>query len=235
MTEKCVSFCCKDIRPFNIVNGEGFDVGAAYGRVPANSVIPCHVTIAKRYTDMAEEKREALVQTLKTVLKDGTAAMTTDMRTEDYQKMSYFKITRQFITEDMEVVNKTLTTTMFPLEETKTGENIRREILNVLVTKFSLDASSLSKIVWVTDEGANTKLALRPCQRLDCTDHVINTVLCHGLDIAELSKADGAPDIGDTISAAKSLRMLNSQGWLHNCQKQCCKWETFGSVRCSSY
>ena len=64
MTEKCFSFCCKDIRPFNIVNGEGFEelarelinVGAAYGRVPANSVIPRHVTIAKRCTDKAERK-----------------------------------------------------------------------------------------------------------------------------------------------------------------------------------
>lgn len=45
---------------------------------------------------------------------------------------------------------------------------------------------------------------LWPYQRLDCTDHVINTVLRIGLDIVELSKADGAPDIGDNISAAKS-------------------------------
>ncbi|KAF4103562.1 hypothetical protein G5714_016445 [Onychostoma macrolepis] len=102
----------------------------------------------------------------------------------------------------MELMNKILTTTMFPLEEAKTGENIRREILKLLVTKFGLDASSLSKIVWVTDEAANIKLALQPYQRLDCIDHVINTVLRHGLDIAELSKANGAPDIGDAISQA---------------------------------
>ncbi|KAK9976868.1 hypothetical protein ABG768_018689 [Culter alburnus] len=154
---------------------------------------------------MAEEKMEALVQKLKTLLKNGTVAMTTDMWTEDYRKISYLTITCHFISEDMELVNKTLTTTMFPLEEAKTGENIRRGILKLLVTKFGLDASSLGKIVWVSDEGANIKLALRPYQRLDCIDHVINTVLRHGLDITELSKANGAPDIGDTISAAKSL------------------------------
>lgn len=213
MTEKCVNFCSKDIRPFNIVNGEEFEelaqelinVEAVCGRVPVNSVIPRHVTIAKRCTDMAEEKMEALVQKLKTLLKNGTVAMTTDMWTEDYRKISYLTITCHFISEDMELVNKTLTTTMFPLEEAKTGENIRRGILKLLVTKFGLDASSLGKIVWVSDEGANIKLALRPYQRLDCIDHVINTVLRHGLDITELSKANGAPDIGDTISAAKSL------------------------------
>ena len=55
----------------------------------------------------------------------------------------------------MELVYKTLTTTMFPLEEAKTGENIRWGILKLLVTKFRLDASSLCKFVWVTDEGEN--------------------------------------------------------------------------------
>ncbi|ROJ65838.1 hypothetical protein DPX16_0268 [Anabarilius grahami] len=108
----------------------------------------------------------------------------------------------------MELVNKTLTTTMFPLEEAKTGENIGWEILKLLVTKFGLDASSLSKIVWVTDKGANIKLALRPNQRLDCIDHVINTLLRHELNIAELSKANSAPDLGDINSAAKSLIRL---------------------------
>ena len=84
----------------------------------------------------------------------------------------------------MELVNTALTTAMFSLEEAKMGEYIRREILKLLVTKFGLDACSLSKIVRVTDEAANIKLALRPYQRLDCIDHVINTVLRHGLDIA---------------------------------------------------
>lgn len=65
----------------------------------------------------------------------------------------------------------------------------------------------------MTDEGANIKLALRPYQRLDCIDHVINTVMHHGLDIAELSKADSAPDI-DTISAAKSLVRYDKQSGL---------------------
>ena len=167
--------------------------------VPVNSFIQSHVTIAKRYTEMAQEKRDALVNTLKTFLKGGTVAMTTDMWTEDYRKICYLTITCHFISEDMELVNTMLTIAMISLEEGKMGENIRREILKLLVTNFGLDACSLSKIVWVTDEGANIKLALRPYQRLDCIEHVINTVLRQGLNIAELSKADVAPDIADTI------------------------------------
>lgn len=213
VTDKCVSFCCKDIRPFNAVNGEGFTelaqeliyVGAAFGRVPAGSVIPTHKTIASRCIDMAEEKRDELVQTLNHVLQNSTVAMTTDMWTDDYRKISYLTITCHFINNKMELVNKTLTTAMFPIEEAKTGENIRREILRLLVTKFGVHASALNKIVWVTDEGANIKLALRPYQRLDCIDHLLNTVLRHGLDITALSNPDSAPDIAGTITAAKAL------------------------------
>ena len=94
-------------------------------------------------------------------------------------------------------MTKTLSTTAFPLEEAKSGENIRREIVNKLMTRFGLEASSLNKIVWVTDQGANMVLALRPYHRLDCIDHVLNTVLLHGLAMKELEK--DAPDIGETL------------------------------------
>ena len=86
---------------------------------------------------MAQEKRDAMVKTLKTFLKDGRVAMTTEMSTEDYRKICYLTIKCHFISKDMELVNTTLTTAMFPLEEAKTGENIRREI------GLGLDACSL--------------------------------------------------------------------------------------------
>ena len=211
VTKKCVYFCCKDIRPFNIVNGDGFVelaqeliyVGATYGNVAVSSVMPCNVTISNRCGDMAQERRDDLSLTLQSLLDDGTVAMTTDMWTCDYRKISYLTITCHFITEEMKLVTKTLSTTAFPLDEAKTGENIRREIVNKLMTKYGLEASSLNKIVWVTDQGANIVLALRPYHRLDCIDHVLNTVLRHGLDMKELDKT--APDIVATLTAAKEL------------------------------
>lgn len=163
---------------------------------------------------MADEKRNALVYTLNDVLNESTIAMTTDMWTDDYRKVSYLTITCHFINNDVELVNRTLTTAMFPLEEAKTGENIRREILRLLVTRFGLHASALNKIIWVTDQGTNIKLALRPYQRLDCIDHILNTVLRHGLDATELSKPDSAPEIADTICAAKALVQYVKQSGL---------------------
>lgn len=50
--DKSVSFCCKDVWPFNTVEGAGFDehaqklndVLATYGKVHATSVLPLHQT-----------------------------------------------------------------------------------------------------------------------------------------------------------------------------------------------
>lgn len=211
VTEKCVRFCCKDIRPFYVVHGDGFvelaqeliNVGAAHGKVPARSVLPNHSTVSNKCREMAEEKRKGLADKISDRLKSGTVAMTTDMWTDDYRKLSYLAITCHFIGEDFELVGRNLTTAMFPMEDAKTGENIRREIVKLLVTKFGLDSAFLRKIVWVTDQGSNILLALRPYQRLDCQDHIYNTVLRHALDVTALTT--DALDVAETLTAAKSL------------------------------
>ncbi len=51
--EKCVDFCCEDIRPFQTVAGGGFiklsqeliNIGAAYGRLSAEKLLPDLTTI----------------------------------------------------------------------------------------------------------------------------------------------------------------------------------------------
>ncbi|XP_029682715.1 uncharacterized protein [Takifugu rubripes] len=137
--------------------------------------------------------------------------MSTDMWTDDYRRMSYIAITCHFTETDFRLVGKTLTTAVFPVEDAKTGKNIRRELVRLLVNGFGLEPSSLSRIVWVTDQGSNIVKALEPYKRLSCLDHVINTVLRHGLDKDALS-AD-APDIGETITAAKSVvRFIKQSG-----------------------
>lgn len=220
VTDKCVDFCCQDLRPFSVVKGEGFkclaqeliNVGSTFGRVPVDSVLPHYTTVSKACTVKAEEKRKMLIERVKTALASGyNVAMSTDMWTDDFRKMSYMAITCHFTEADFNLVGKTLTTALFPVEDAKTGKNIRRELVRLLVTKFGLEPSSLSRIVWVTDQGSNIVKALEPYNRLSCLDHVINTVLRHGLDREALS--ENAPDIAETISAAKSLvRFIKQSG-----------------------
>uniref|UniRef100_H3ADM1 BED-type domain-containing protein n=1 Tax=Latimeria chalumnae TaxID=7897 RepID=H3ADM1_LATCH len=203
---KCVTLCCKDIRPFETVSGKGFielaqelvNVGATYGRVPANSV-----TTPKRCHDIAEQKRKELIPQINDILSDASVSMTTDMWTDDYRKIHYMAVTCHYVIPDFKFKARVLATAMFPLEEAKTNENIKHALLKLLVNTLGFEPSNLNKVVWVTDQGANTVLAPRPYRRLNCQDHVLNTVLQHGLDSKELTCE--APDVEETIHNAKSL------------------------------
>ena len=72
ITEKCVAFCCKDLRPFRCIEGEGFrelaqqliHVGTVYGLVAAQHVLLDPTTMSKRCHEMAKEERKRLVAQL---------------------------------------------------------------------------------------------------------------------------------------------------------------------------
>lgn len=63
--EKCVDFCCKDIRPFETVAGGGFiklaqeliNIGAAYGHLSAEKLLPDPTTISHKCQEKATTKR----------------------------------------------------------------------------------------------------------------------------------------------------------------------------------
>nr|XP_039258799.1 uncharacterized protein LOC120335369 [Styela clava] len=132
---------------------------------------------------------------------------------EEKDKLKTGELKRKTHTEtDFNLVGKTLTAAVFPAEDAKTGKNIRRELVWLLVNTFGLEQSSLSRIVWVTNQGSNIVKALEPYKRISCLDHVINTVLRHGLDKDALS--ENAPDIGETITAVKSVVRFTKQSGL---------------------
>lgn len=137
--------------------------------------------------------------------------MTTDMWTDDYRKVSYMAITCHFITSDFKLKCNALTTAMFPHEDAKTAENIRKELQKQLVLVLKFDPSVMSKVVWVTYQGLNIVAALQPYRRLDCQDHIYNTVLRHALDITELSVT--VPEVGGTLLAVKKVvRFVKQSG-----------------------
>ncbi len=69
ITEKCVEFCCEDIRSFQTVAGPGFiklaqeviNVGATYGRLPAEQMPPDATTVSCRCQEKVTTLREAIV------------------------------------------------------------------------------------------------------------------------------------------------------------------------------
>ena len=145
VTEKRVYMCAKDIRPFYFVQGDGvlelaqelINFGATHGRIAASSVRPSPNTVATHCRDLAEEKREEFAKQVKEILnKGGKVGMSTDMWTVDFRKIHYLSITCHYVTEDFELIGKNLTTATFPMDEKKTGDNIKRELVKLMVTKF---------------------------------------------------------------------------------------------------
>ncbi len=136
--------------------------------------------------------------------------MTTDMWTDDHRKISYLSITCHYVTTQYDMKSRVLTTTSFP-NEAKTGDNIRKELQQQLVSILGFNASVMNNVVWMTDQGANILAALHPYWRLDCQDHLYNTVLQHALNPDEL--AESVPEVAETLQAAKTLvRYLKQSG-----------------------
>ena len=67
--DKCVDFVCKDIRPFNAINGPGFqelvqaliNVGVQYGQVRASEVLPDCTTVSDHVDKRAASLKESVV------------------------------------------------------------------------------------------------------------------------------------------------------------------------------
>ncbi|KAA0722794.1 Transposable element Hobo transposase [Triplophysa tibetana] len=183
ITRLSVNFVCNDIRPFDAVHGEGFfalaqgliDVGAKAGRVDVKQLLPDPTTVSRGVNKYAEKIRQELIPELKMQLEGGNGAVTLDMWTDDYRKTSYLCVTLHYINNKWELIERVLCTSEWDSSLRKTADNIKPAIISAL-RKFGID-EFYSKLVYVTDRGANIVAALRTVTRLSCAAHIFNTVL----------------------------------------------------------
>ncbi|KAL0146912.1 hypothetical protein M9458_057851 [Cirrhinus mrigala] len=192
----CVDFCCTDLRPFDIVSGEGFtkvaqgliNIGARYGSVDANGVLPHRQTVCDRAKKQAMVEKEALSEVLKSAVHDnGGVAITTDMWTDDFNRRSYTVLTCHYITEDWKLASRVMCTVEFDYTLPKTAINIHEHI-NEQLCSYGI---SFDQVVLVSDQGSNIKAALKNYHWIPCAAHVLNTILKHtfsGFDIEEVTK-----------------------------------------------
>lgn len=211
VTDGCVKLCCEDLRPFDIVSGDGFtgvaqiliNIGAQYGRVDASSVLPHRQTVCDRAKGTAKTEKEILSTEVNKALECGIA-ITTDMWTDDFNKRAYSAFTCHYINEDWKLKSRVITTAEFDSTLKKTAVNLNDQITKEL-HEFGIDACHLSKVMFVSDQGSNIKAALRSYKWTPCAAHILNIVLKHTFDV----KKDGTPeymqDVGDVIDKCKSL------------------------------
>ena len=183
--ESCFKLCTEDLRPFDIVEGQGFihlaqsfiNIGASLGKVKVADVLPHRKTISKHVRKTAENLRNEIVPVINNIFRNFGGALTTDMWTEPYRQITYIAISSHYINDDFELQPVVLSTCSFP-SISKTSVNILSEISDTL-QNIGFDVTVLNQSTFVTDEGSNTVSALKCYKRLTCVCHLMNTVLKH--------------------------------------------------------
>lgn len=219
VTEKCVDFVCRDIRPFNAIEGEGFlelaqsliNVGVRYGQVKAADVLPDRTTVSNYIAKRAKEMKETVViPHIKKHLNKWGGGVTTDMWTECHTQTPYITVTVHYITDDWQLVARTVATSEFDADLRHTGANIKMEFDKILTAA----GVNINRVICVTDRGANMLAAFRDSCHISCSDYMINTVLTHVFDAR--TTLEKLPDVRALLAGTKELvRYLKKGGLMH--------------------
>jgi hypothetical protein len=116
---------------------------------------------------------KSLIPSVESLIYLRQCSASTDVWTDDYKHISYITLTLHFIDDKWKLWSKVLFICEFP-NDRKTANNIRMEMSRRLV-QLCLQPDILSKLIFVTDQGANVVCALQLCMRLNCSSHMINT------------------------------------------------------------
>lgn len=224
-----MEYCCTDIRPISAIEGGGFrkfgqfllDVGAKFGKIDITDILPQPTTVSRHIDQMTEKMRNNIFKDLFLIINKKYCASTCDMWTDNYRKNSYTSITLHYVDDDWKLKNRLLGTGQFPVNESKTGENIRRFLSNFFLKiseSFNEPNTDLmSSITFVTDQGTNMLSALRSVKRLNCSAHLLNTGLRNLFDVKYLEHEEDEnkplEPIVTLMSECKNLvRFMKSSG-----------------------
>ena len=98
LVEAAAQLVANDIRPFSILGGKGMrtfcqtliDVGATYGKVDKNALLPARNTVSRQLHQIAAEERGNIVNLVeKAISNNGGVAMTVDLWTGNYKKQCF--------------------------------------------------------------------------------------------------------------------------------------------------
>ena len=177
VTTACAKYCAFDMRPFNSINGEGFQhlcqvlIDVAYtsglnrsGKPTAESLLPDRTTVSRTVKQLASqswcELKETLLKDLKAVKIIGLSS--------DYWKNTYtgennLTINIHYTKEDVPVTFM-LETSAFA--GSKTGENTVR-VIKAALSSYGIDPDS-SHIIYLTDNASNFVSGLEKEVHLRC-------------------------------------------------------------------
>ncbi|KAJ8352218.1 hypothetical protein SKAU_G00236940 [Synaphobranchus kaupii] len=183
---KCIAvFMAKDMRPFSVVENEGF-------RLLINTLEPKYHIPSRQYFSQTEipalykQTKEKVIQTLRQA---NSIAITTDGWTSRATE-SFITITAHVITDEWEMLSFVLQTR--PLYEAHTGVHIA-EILRSAVAEWELERAACG-IGVVTDNARNMDVAVREAglaPHVKCFAHTLNLASQAGLSVPRVHRLLG--------------------------------------------
>ena len=155
--------CASDIRPFSIVEGSGFrevaanliSIGARYGNISVNKVLPAARTVSRHVSDVAKKEKQDLASNIGFEGHNMWFGITTDGWKEWATSTNYYTVTLHLIDCDWHTNSRILGTRI--LEERSTVDNVLNLVEDVLHEFGALRTSN----VFVTDNGSNMVAAFK--------------------------------------------------------------------------
>lgn len=193
LTTKIVEFCAKDVRPMEIISGQGFtnlaqfliELGATHGNIVISTILPHPTTVSRHVADVKKDWHAKLFPVLKKAVANDECSSTSDMWTDKYKINPFLVMTAHFFDDNFVLEKHVLFTSKFSRED-KTGINILKE-LKERFENLGFKKDDLKKIRFVTDHGSNMVAALKDSyMRDDCRAHRLNTILANTFESEDL-------------------------------------------------
>jgi hypothetical protein len=216
VADELAMMCAKDIRPFAIVDGEGFrafvqkilDIGAKYGNVDLNDILPHSTTIA-RHAQVLHSMRKAEVSTW--FIDIPSFGVTCDSWTHMTTNTEYLTTTVHYIDNEWNIKSNIIAT--LELNESKTADMIRENVFSILDEHNCRRSSN----TFITDNAANMKAAFRHSSWIGCAAHNLNLAVAHGLEQnADESQPSAPAEVIQLINTAKQLVTLVKRTKINN-------------------
>jgi len=185
--KRAVEMCARDVKPFTLLEGEGFrafaqsmiDIGAQMGKMKVEDILPDRRTVSNDTKVTFENKKQELRKMLQCCITEGKMiGATTDLWTDDIKHQHYMSLTVH-VEEKWVLTSRLATLKFLPSSIKKTAVNIRSEVLSAF-KDLGIDGEAVkSRVFFATDCGANVVKALSVFNWVGCGCHQLATVLRH--------------------------------------------------------
>ena len=225
MTKSLVRMCASDLRPFNVINGDGFRhmlntalqlQHQSKSLLDLDQLLCSDRTISRTAIKEADLIRLKLKTSLELHFESGGhAAFTTDLWTDDMKKISYSSVTVHYIDKHWKLHDRTMAVAEFTVPS-HTADAVRENFTNCL-SLFGVEDWDRCKVV--SDDGSNNtgQLGIETLfDRIPCSDHKLGVIMgkilqkwvqtVDGVKQPPVYRhADRIPEIFTMIDAVKDL------------------------------